>query len=410
MKKFNHFTDYDRINLQAAILKHTSLEVVAMKLNKSPSSIYRELNNNSIEKEGRKTCSHCSNHGSCGIVKFFKSCSKFSAVKCERLKKFPYVCNACENKRNCRNSKVYYDCVEAIKRSKSIASNTRKKLKLSKDEISIIDELLYDRVKLKGQGLHHVYVTTPEIRNLICERTLRRYIYRGIFRTKPHHLRRFVRFKHQKSSISKRNVHNIERLECRTYDYFLKKIESENVKNKIFQYDSVIGKKTDKKAVLTILNAKTNFQFGILIDKDSSESVNEAFSNLKEIFGDKFKDIFKINLSDNGLEFQKFYLNEDLKEDIFIYYTDPHKSYNKAECERNHEFIRYFIPKGISLNGLIQDKINEMFSHINSYVREALDDLTPYEAFKNEFGEDVINKLQIKFIEPQNVNFNLKLL
>ena len=409
MKKFNHFTTHDRINLQAAILKHTSLDIVAIKFGKTPSSIYRELKNNSIIKEGRKTCSHCAICKKCKKIKYIKSCPQFVPIECEKLKKFPYVCNACEMKMFCMRTKIYYNCESAIKKYKNVLSTARRTIKLVPDQLDVIDEILFDRVNTKGQGLHHIYVTNEEIKTLICERTLRRYIYRGIFRTKPHNLRRYCSFEHKKAPIPKRNIRKIERLECRTFDYFLKRIEVEG-ESRVFQYDSVIGKKNDKKAILTVTHVCTNFQFGILVNKDSSESVNAAFDNLKNIFGENFKDIFRINLSDNGTEFLDFYLNEDLKNEIFIYYTDPYKSYNKAECERNHEFIRYFIPKGISLDSLTQEKINEMFSHINSYVREALDDLTPYEAFKKEFGEDVIAKLQIKFIEPQNVNFNLKLL
>lgn len=409
MKKFKHFTNHDRINLQAAILKPYDLEYTAIKLNKSASSIYRELKKYCVIYEGRKTCSHCAICETCEKIRYFKSCPKFVPIECEKLKKFPYVCNRCEDKANCRLTKYYYNCEEAINKSKALLSTSRRRIKISKDQIQIFDEILFDRINLKGQGLHHIYVTTIEIKILISERTLRRYIYSGIFRTKPHNLRRFTSFKHKKAPVPKRNILKIERLECRTYDYFLKRIEVEG-QNKVFQYDSVIGKKSDKKAILTITHVVTNFQFGILIEKDSCESVNNAFSKIKQLFGEKFKDIFRINLSDNGIEFLDFYLNENLKEEIFVYYADPYKSCNKAECERNHEFIRYFIPKGISLNDLTQDKINEMFSHINSYVREALNDLTPYEAFKNEFGEDVIAKLQIKFIEPQNVNFNLKLL
>ena len=35
MKKINHFTTHDRINLQAAILKYTSLDIVAINLKKT---------------------------------------------------------------------------------------------------------------------------------------------------------------------------------------------------------------------------------------------------------------------------------------------------------------------------------------------------------------------------------------
>lgn len=81
-----------------------------MKLNKTNSSIYRELKNNSIVKEGKKTCAHCGKCGTCERIKYFKSCPKFVFTKCEKLEKFPYVCNACPTKQFCTNTKIYYNC------------------------------------------------------------------------------------------------------------------------------------------------------------------------------------------------------------------------------------------------------------------------------------------------------------
>ena len=63
--------------------------------------------------------------------------------------------------------------------------------------------------------------------------------------------------------------------------------------------------------------------------------------------------------------------------------------------ERNHEFIRLVLPKGTayteptSFDGLTQDMVSLMMSHVNAYVRNGLGDRTPYDLFAAEFGEDV---------------------
>ena len=50
----------DRINLQAAIAKGTSLRDVCKLLKKNRTTIYRELTKYYILKEARHSCSHCS--------------------------------------------------------------------------------------------------------------------------------------------------------------------------------------------------------------------------------------------------------------------------------------------------------------------------------------------------------------
>ena len=49
----------DRINLQAGIAKGYSLSMISKILNKSRSTIYREIINNSYYKDSRHTCAHC---------------------------------------------------------------------------------------------------------------------------------------------------------------------------------------------------------------------------------------------------------------------------------------------------------------------------------------------------------------
>ena len=44
---------------------------------------------------------------------------------------------------------------------------------------------------------------------------------------------------------------------------------------------------------------------------------------------------------------------------------------------RLHELVRYFLPKGHSLDSLTQDQVNEVYSNINSYVRMSKGDRTP---------------------------------
>ena len=85
---------------------------------------------------------------------------------------------------------------------------------------------------------------------------------------------------------------------------------------------------------------------------------------------------------------------------------DPSSPYQKGSAERNHEFIRFFIPKGKSFDPYTQDDIDRMMSHINSYKRPSLGNKTPYEMMRFLYGEEVCRVLGIIPIPPDDVIMN----
>ncbi len=62
-----------------------------------------------------------------------------------------------------------------------------------------------------------------------------------------------------------------------------------------------------------------------------------------------------------------------------VFYCDPYVSNQKGRLEKNHEYIRYVIPKGRSMYRYTQDDINLMTSHINSTARDSLNCATPFD-------------------------------
>jgi hypothetical protein len=46
--------------------------------------------------------------------------------------------------------------------------------------------------------------------------------------------------------------------------------------------------------------------------------------------------------------------------------------------EKNHEYIRYVIPKGASLNPFDQSDATILMNHINSEARDSLNGCTPF--------------------------------
>ena len=65
--------------------------------------------------------------------------------------------------------------------------------------------------------------------------------------------------------------------------------------------------------------------------------------------------------------------------------------------------IRYIIPKGSSLEPYVQEDINLMMNHINSYKRKALFGKSALDLAKTVLPEDFFTALGIEEIPPDKI-------
>ena len=72
--------------------------------------------------------------------------------------------------------------------------------------------------------------------------------------------------------------------------------------------------------------------------------------------------------TDNGSEFKNPWVIEDLygEKRTKVFYCDPQASWQKGRLEKNHEFIRYVLPKGKNLQTFTQSDMIKLMNHINS--------------------------------------------
>lgn len=119
-------------------------------------------------------------------------------------------------------------------------------------------------------------------------------------------------------------------------------------------------------------------------------------------------------LTDNGSEFLDMGVIEqsifDYRARTRVYYCEPYASFQKGGIEKNHEYIRWVLPKGASFNDLVAGDVSLLASHINSIARDSLDGLTPSKAFEIEFNPSLLTKLQLVHIEPDEVNLTRNLI
>lgn len=144
-----------------------------------------------------------------------------------------------------------------------------------------------------------------------------------------------------------------------------------------------------------------------LLPDKTSASVKKELDTIEKLIGtDLYKRVFKYILTDNGSEFER---PEELETSIdgsqrtWIYYCDPNRSDQKAKVEKNHEYIRYIIPKSTSMDNYSQSDIDLMMSHINSVAREILNFSTPYDMARLYLGLKALKKLNYTKIKPDNI-------
>lgn len=360
----NHLTLKERVIIQYAIESesHLSLRQLSLQINKDPSTLYREIKHRSVSQRSK-----------------MELVQKSKAPLCLKKKNFPYVCNSCLKHLTCSKTITLYDAYTADEQARETLKKSRSKPYLNQKKMKVLNEWISPLI-MNHQSLYHIRVSSQAMP--VSESTLRRYIDKGYLDARNIDLPRTVRFPNKKANITKRKRINIHVLKDRTYqDYTDYQVGRRRV---TLQLDTVIGKKEDKKCLLTLYEPYSKFQWAIIVHK-SANSVNRAVSELIHLLKQQNQFFFDSILLDNGLEFSALPLleTEECGKRLFrVFYCDPYASFQKGGCERNHEFIRYVIKKGESFDFTTQDEINQLFSNINSLKRKSLGGRSPIQRFK----------------------------
>jgi IS30 family transposase len=252
----------------------------------------------------------------------------------------------------------------------------------------------------------------PELN--ISERTLYNYQEKGYLYTKNIDLPRKVRYKKRKRN----NTTNSKQKEnqCRigrTYQDFLVFIKENNIiyYTEMDTVEGIIG--TGQSCFLTLYLKQSEFLFIFKISEQTITCVINKINEIKSTIGNEmFHKIFPIILTDNGSEFkrpEKIENNGDHVIDSKVFFCDAQRSDQKSQIELSHEYIRRYIPKGISINNYTDKNILDMMCHINSTPRKSLNWKSPYDVATEMFGEDAFKKLGIYKVDSKNVILNSNL-
>lgn len=406
--KYNnsHLTLQDRQIIQKGIESRSSKVAIAKTIGKDPSTIAKEIRKHRDLKRRnafnqRNICIYLKECHTCK-----KRCSRYKEKTCSKRDRSPGSCNKCPDISKCHLDKFFYNANFAHEKYRFDLVASREGINITASQRDEIGNTLATLIK-NGQSIYQILSTHKEFN--LSEKTIYNYIDMGVFKKFGLinlSLKEKVSRKQFKNKYKKRK--EPANYTGRKYEDYLQFVK-ENPNVITVEMDTVMNSLSGP-YIQTFIFQNTNFMIGFLHKEKTSCSMAKTLDALQEILGDEiYTNLFSLLLTDRGSEFEKHELFEinmetgEIRSNIF--YCDPMQSAQKPHVENNHNYVRDILPNGIDLHSLTQEKLNVMFSHINSTPRECYAGKTPYEMFEFFYDKDreIMNLLNIQEIKRDEV-------
>lgn len=419
-----HLTLSQRIEIEKGLLAGDSFAAIARSMHKDPSTISKEIRRHSKYKERKNNDFApipCDNRKGCKIkylceddcedmctqckkkdMKCIYVCPNYLPRVCEKLLKPPYVCNGCGKRINCLMEMRIYSAKYADDGYREVLISSREGINQTPSSIMEMDALVSPLIQ-KGQSIAHIYAHHAE--EIGCSRrTLYNYIDLSVLTARNIDLRRRVKYKQRRTSTRVSIKDRAHRLD-RNYSDFQRLIKEEPTIN-VVEMDTVEGFKGGK-VLLTMMFRNCSLMLIFLLESKTQSEVKRVFDKLTAAIGHAaFNKMFQIILTDGGTEFQRPSLlefAEDEQRRARLFYCDPYSSWQKGMIEKNHEYIRFVLPKGRSFEGLDQEGVTLLQNHINSEARDSLNGCTPYKLSTLLLDQSLHQCLKLIEIAPDDV-------
>ena len=401
-----HLTLQERQIIQKGIESRSSKTAIAQTIGKDPTTVAKEIRKHRDLKRRnafnqRHICIHLKECHGCK-----RKCSRYVEQTCSKRDRSPGACNKCPDIPRCRLDKYFYNANDAHKQYRLELVSSREGINLTADKREEIANIIVPLIN-QGQSIYQILSTHKEIN--LSEKTIYNYIDMGVFKKyglinlslKEKASRKQFKNKYKK----RKQPANYTGRKYEDYQEFIKNNPSANT----VEMDTVMNSLSGP-YIQTFIFPNTSFMIGFLHTEKTSASMAKTLDKLQELLGDEnYNKLFSLILTDRGSEFEKHELFEinmetgEIRTNIF--YCDPMNSSQKPHVENNHNYIRDILPNGINLNFLTQEKLDLMFSHINSVPRECYSGKTPYEMFEFFYDKDneITNLFNIQKIKRDEV-------
>lgn len=414
-----HLSYAERCIIEKAIINDESFASIARRLNRSTSTIIREIKERRgfSERWTGATKNDCTKYPSCLAVNLCPSesiyschyrcklctdydcrdyCKNYESKHCSKLDKAPYVCSNCHRENKCKKTHAYYTAHRANSHYEKERSNCRKGLRTSPERLAEIGAILSPLIK-KGQSINQIMATHSDEIGL-SEKTIYNYIDSGAFTVKNIDLPKKVVYRQRRKKQILTKIDYAYR-HGRTYEDFKAFMEQHPDCN-VIEMDTVKSSRGSKKTLLTLIFTDCSFMLVFLLPDATQAGIIATFDFLTDELGlDTFRKLFPVILTDNGVEFkcadQLEYTSSNVRR-TNLFFCDPQASWQKPHVEKSHTLIRRILPKKTSFSKLTSSDISLITRHINSVPREIFNNKTPFELV----SEDKKKLLELLTLTP----------
>ena len=362
----------------------------------------------------RTDCSHlkaCKIQGLCGgclVPKRCKNCyardcweicGAYEKRACLTVEKAPLVCNACNRYPKCALTRWKYSAEFAQKQAVLRGKESREGIDLTEEEVGSLVGTVRAGLA-RGQSIHHIF----ESNGLPCsERSFYRHVENQTIPIKSIDLAKKVKYKKRKRA--KAVSHETGFFAGHEYEDYLELSDQDRAR--VTEMDTVLGKRGEKKCVLTLHRVDLHFQIYLLLKDRTMESVVNALDWLEERCEGRFTEFFGLILADRGSEFDDIAGIEKSRENdgarCAVYFADPQRSDQRGAGEKNHVEFRKIVPKGTSLEKMTADTLAEICSHVNSSIRKGCGNASPMQMATLCMPSTFFENLGLKLIPPNDV-------
>ncbi|VHC11358.1 transposase [Streptococcus pyogenes] len=114
--------------------------------------------------------------------------------------------------------------------------------------------------------------------------------------------------------------------------------------------------------MLTLVERQTRYALGVKLEDKQSQTINRAVTHLISQYP-----IASIT-ADNGSEFSFL----STLEAVDVYFAHPYSSHERGTNKNFNGLLREYVPKGISLNPLTSEELDNYLTAINERLRRLL--------------------------------------
>jgi len=319
-KTYKHFTLFDRQTIEIQLKRWAIYEEIAKILNKSKSSIWREISKNSVKKRWTNKKVYLAEEAH--IKAFFR---RYYSKK--------------QSKKINMNQKLKLFLIYNLKRKdkifspKSICEAWNKKQTDKKDYIS--HTLIYSWLETSRWEKFKKFLLYKKWYKKVKKIKWSRILWRINLDKRP------------------------EWANNRTEKWH-------------FEWDLIVSKKWFRWALLTLIDRMTRMSVIIKIKSKNSKNIMKQIAKLKDKYW------IKSITFDNWMEFARHYLLNEIW--IETYFSDPYSPWQKGSIENFNRIVRRFFPKWTIFDNISLYKIKRVCNIIANSPREILGYLSPYQA------------------------------